>query len=233
MRLLAFALIVLASTFAVAADEVPREHVDAFLKRSAGEKARFLRAWQGLVDRTEKHLAAAKRGTLKTGSDGRPQTVNGQLVYRFGTAAEKKDAVAELTEKKKRLDEGLELAKKGKSWPIPQLGPLVLRLGTIVADDVELKVIQVIDANNFIGLQDVGGTRDDIDVWVTGFATSKMVDGTTVRLGDGTGLVYIRGTKSYTTAIGAKKTIIQLSPLAIDALRGSIGKDENFLGLPK
>ena len=87
---------------------------------------------------------------------------------------------------------------------------LPLHLGSLVLFDVldVVKVQQIVDGENFIGqITEAGTDGSSQTVWFTGYSTGKLVDDETIRP-FGTKLFIADGKKTYTTVMGASKTVL-------------------------
>jgi hypothetical protein len=210
--LLAFALMPLAS--AAFADDPVRDRLAVQGRKALDAE---IAAQQFELSREKAKESAVKSARPRTGEKlgftsqpGQP----GQLPkyeFRCGNAREKQEELRNAKERIKAVESRISELKT-RDWIVPKLRSNELEVGQvgIITYDgrnpVKAKAVQVIDGNNVI--MEWGSTL----YWV-GMSTAGMVDDKVYVMSP---VMHVKGTKSYTTVLGASKTLLEIHATDIE-----------------
>jgi hypothetical protein len=207
VRLLLASPIVLFATAALADDTV-RELLAAQGRRALDEE---IASQQFELSREKAKESAVKsarpRGGDKPGFTSQPGAP-GQLPkyeFRCANAREKQEELRNAKDRIKQVESRI-AELKNQDWIVPKLRSNELQVGQVGVitydgrNPVKAKAVQVIDGDNVI--MEWGGTL----YWVR-MATAGMVDDKLYAMSR---VVHVKGTKSYTTVLGANKTLLEI-----------------------
>lgn len=177
------------------------------------------------VKRLERELAARKRALVnKATYENGTRRVSGRLLY--PTAKAKADAVAAAQAELDRRSKNIELMEAGKAYPVPRFTTKGWKVGAVgYAGPIDVQ--QVVSADEFLGQIYV----NDLPVWVSGIPTEGLVDGARIKT-EGF-VIELAKTRTYTTALGASRTVFEARPIRFAELEKELGPDETLLPLWK
>jgi len=173
-----------------------------------------MQAQEEKVKEVQAEINLANKGMLNASqATGIRVNAKGERIYYFKTANDKaavlKKLSAEQGKRAKELSKWQEAKKEldGKPYLLRSLEPAKWKQGEIGELNYYISVFQVIDGNNFIGK--VGEEL----FWVSNYPTGGLVDGKRYDIG---GAFEVIGTKSYTSVLGANKTIYHIARFRLD-----------------
>lgn len=165
------------------------------------------------------HLRAIERAKVdrngSNGSNGKKDS-RGNWIYIFHTIEQRREAAERQKQAGDRLRVTIQKVKTDPAVTFYEQGTSEdLKTGYIGRFGYA-KVTQVIDDMTCIAALSVFSNKDDgdlyrsetVDVFLEGMPTAGFTDGVEIQLQDKPFLV--KGTKAYTTVLGAKRTILQL-----------------------
>lgn len=134
---------------------------------------------------------------------------------------ERRKAYQELDQKRREVIDTLARLRQGKATVKPEFSYTGIRVGLIGRLVSTLRVLQVIDASNFLGIacSPMASLRLQ-PIWVSGLSTENLVDDKTVGIPY---CLWVQGTTKYRTLLGTK-TVFKLRVVDIEALKKAVQK---------